>query len=190
MPPRTRFTKGMILDAAFELARESGIESVNARSVANRLQCSTHPVMYCFSTVDDIRRGIYERAIKYHTEFTESSEGGATTMLAIGAAYVRFAAEEKHLFRLLFQSDHFSRQTFGDVIDDESVQPLIEAISEQYGISHEEAKEAFAARFLMVHGMASMLANNSMIYDESVVMRLLKMQFAQDVEVRHEQQCT
>lgn len=104
-------------------------------------------------------------------------------MLDVGMAYVRFAAEEKYLFRLLFQSDHFSQQTLDDVVDDASVQPLIEALAQLYEISRDEAKDAFTARFLMVHGMASMLANNSMVYDEATVKRLLEMQFDKDTEL-------
>ena len=177
MPPKTKFTKEMILDAAFALARESGIESVNARSVAGRLNCSTHPVMYCFETVDEIRRELHRRAEEYQTAFIEASQNGEPSMLQIGTAYVRFAAEEKHLFRLLFQSDHFSQQSLEEVVGDESVQPMIEGLAKRYSISEAEAREAFTARFLMVHGMASMLANNSMRYDEEAVTRLLAHQF-------------
>lgn len=41
MPPKARITKDMIIDAAFEIAREKGVENINARTVSNRLNCST-----------------------------------------------------------------------------------------------------------------------------------------------------
>ncbi len=182
MPPKTRITKDMILDAAFAITRESGIESVSARTVSQRLGCSTQPVMYCFSTIEALRAEVYRRTEAYQTDFIMTPE--TVTMLDVGMAYVRFAAEEKYLFRLLFQSDHFSQQTLSDVVEDASIQPLIEALSELYGISRDEAKDAFTARFLMVHGMASMLANNSMVYDETVVKRLLEAQFDKDTELQ------
>ena len=183
MPPKTRITREMILDAAFEIARESGIENVNARTVSQRLGCSTQPVMYCFATIENLREAVYHHAEEYQTGFIMPSNGSEITMLDVGMGYVRFAAEEKHLFRLLFQSDHFSQQTLSDVVDDPSVQALIDALAQAYNISHDEAKDAFAARFLMVHGRASMLANNSMVYDEATVKRLLEAQFDRDVEV-------
>lgn len=182
MPPKTKFTKEMILEAAFELTRESGIESVNARSLASKLRCSTHPIMYCFDTVDDIRREVRARAERYQTEYIEAEQGNGLSMPQIGANYVRFAAEEKHLFRLLFQSDHFSKQTFLELVGDESVKPLIEHIQERYKLSEAEAKDEFTARFMLVHGMASMLANNSMVYDEALVARLLQRQFPDNEE--------
>lgn len=173
----------MILDAAFEITRQAGIENVSARTVSQHLGCSTQPVMYCFSTIEELRAEVYRRTEEYQTNFILNRQTESISILEIGMAYVRFAAEEKHLFRLLFQSDHFSQQTLGDVVDDESMQPVIDALSQLYGIGHDEAKDAFTARFLMVHGMASMLANNSMVYDEAVVRRLLEAQFDKDTEI-------
>ena len=46
MPPKVKVTKDMVIDAAFEIAREAGAENINARTVAKKLNCSTQPVMY------------------------------------------------------------------------------------------------------------------------------------------------
>ena len=45
MPPKAKITKDMILNAAFEVARETGADHINARTVAKKLNCST-PVSY------------------------------------------------------------------------------------------------------------------------------------------------
>ena len=52
VPPKAKVTKDMIIDAAFEVARESGVENINARTVAKKLNCSTQPVMYHFETIE------------------------------------------------------------------------------------------------------------------------------------------
>lgn len=177
MPPKVRITVEMVLDAAFALTRESGIGSVNARAIAKRLNCSTQPVLYNFSSMDDLRREIYRRAEAYQTAFIMTPQESEPSVLSIGEAYVRFAAEEKHLFRLLFQSNHFEKQTLEDVVEDESVQPLIDTLMQRNHVTRRQAKDDFTARFLMVHGMASMLANNAMIYDKQTIIRLLSQQF-------------
>lgn len=41
MPPRARITKEMIVDVAFEVARESGAENINTHTVSQKLGCST-----------------------------------------------------------------------------------------------------------------------------------------------------
>ena len=183
MPPKTRITKEMILDAAFSLTREAGIEAVSARTVAQRLGCSTQPIMYSFETIEALRNAVYQKAEEYQTNFILAPNDSEMPMLSIGMGYVRFAAEEPQLFRLLFQSNHFSQQTLDDVLEDASVQSLIDALMQLYGLSRAEAKDAFAARFLMVHGMASMLANNAMVYDEATVRRLLEAEFGKEISL-------
>ncbi len=175
MPPKVKITRDMIIDAAFEIARESGIENVNARNVAKRIGCSTQPLLYCFKTMDEIRDAVFERADDYHTHYLMGD--GEFSMLNVGLAYVRFAAEEKRLFRLLFQSDHFAKQSLNDLINDESVSPMITAVCRENGITPDEAKDAFTASALLVHGMASLLANNSMEYDPQTVAHILENQF-------------
>ncbi len=48
MPPKLRVTQDMIINSAIEVARQNGFENINARTVAERLHCSTQPVMYHF----------------------------------------------------------------------------------------------------------------------------------------------
>ena len=56
MPARAKVTKEMIVDAAFAIAREAGVERINARTVSERLHCSTQPVMYHFATMEALKR--------------------------------------------------------------------------------------------------------------------------------------
>lgn len=63
MPAKAKVTKEMIIDVAFEIARESGAENINARTVAERLHCSTQPVMYHFSTIDELKRQLMREQI-------------------------------------------------------------------------------------------------------------------------------
>ena len=38
MPPKAKVTKDMIIDAAFEVARESGVENINARDSCKKAE--------------------------------------------------------------------------------------------------------------------------------------------------------
>ena len=48
MPAKKQVTKEMILTAALELLREGGIEAVNVKALAHRLNCSTQPIYLSF----------------------------------------------------------------------------------------------------------------------------------------------
>lgn len=56
MPPKARITRDMVAAAAFEAAREAGWEQINARTVSQRLNCSTQPVMYHFATIEELKK--------------------------------------------------------------------------------------------------------------------------------------
>ncbi len=170
MPAKVKATKEMIVDAAFAIARETGAESVNARTVSERLNCSTQPVMYHFATIEELKRTVYAKADRYHSEYLmnlKSPPKGAT--LGIGLNYIRFAIEEPHLFRFLFQSDFFCGTTLLELIDAEELTPVLSAMREALNISMEQAKKVFLTIFLFAHGYASIIANNSLKYDEELI---------------------
>lgn len=90
MPPKAKITREMVVDAAFDIARETGAENINARTVSKRLNCSTQPVMYHFATIEELKRAAYAKADSFHTEYllsvTAPQEG---VMLGIGLNYIR-----------------------------------------------------------------------------------------------------
>ncbi len=170
MPAKVKVTKDMIIDAAFAIAREAGVEIINARTVSERLHCSTQPVMYHFATIEELKRTVYAKADRYHSEYLmnlKSPSNGLT--LGIGLNYIRFAIEEPHLFRFLFQSDYFSGSTLLELIDAEELAPVLSAMQSALGIGMEQTKKVFLTVFLFAHGYASIIANNSLKYDEELI---------------------
>ena len=170
MPAKAKVTKEMIVDAAFAVAREMGAENINARTVSERLHCSTQPVMYHFSTIEELKRAVYAKADIYHSEYLmnmkKPPKGAA---LGIGMNYIRFAIEEPHLFRFLFQSDYFSGNTLLELIDAEELSPVLSAMQRSLGVDMERTKNIFLTVFLFAHGYASIIANNSLKYDEELI---------------------
>lgn len=170
MPAKVKATKEMIIQAAFDIARETGAGNINARTVSERLNCSTQPVMYHFATIEELKRAVYEKADRYHSEYlmnTESTRSG--TMLGIGLNYIRFAIEEPYLFRFLFQSDSFWGATLLELIDADELTPVLSAMQCDLEIDMERTKKVFLTVFLFAHGYASIIANNALKYDEEVI---------------------
>ena len=61
MPPKPKISKDMVIDAAFDIASKTGAENINARTVSEKLNCSTQPVMYHFSTIEELKRAVYAK---------------------------------------------------------------------------------------------------------------------------------
>lgn len=175
MPPKPKITRNMVIDAAFEVASEAGGENINARTVAKKLNCSTQPVMYHFATIEELKKAAYAKADDYHTEYLMDIESSQKdVMLGIGLNYIRFAIEEPYLFRFLFQSNFFTGTNLLEMIDAEELAPVLLAMQEAVGGSIEQVKEIFLTVFLFVHGYASIIANNSLEYDEELIKSHIK----------------
>lgn len=173
MPPKAKITKEMVIDAAFQVAREAGAENINARTVAEKLGCSTQPVMYHFATIEELKRATYTKTDWYHTEYLMNADQ-EEPMLSIGLNYIRFAVQEPNLFRFLFQSGYAVENSLLEMIDSQELLPVLSAMRSAMQVSLEQTKEVFLTLALFVHGYASIIANNSLEYDEKLISVHLK----------------
>ena len=100
-------------------------------------------------------------------------------LLNIGLQYIKFADQEKNFFNFLFQSDKFSNFRFDDLINDNEagLQIIFDVIQKETNLSKSEVKEGFKLLFITAHGLASLLANNSMQYDEKYCIEILEKSF-------------
>lgn len=175
MPPKPKITKEMIVDTAFNIVQKEGADKVTARSISGQLNCSTQPVLYYFSTVEDIKKAVYKKVDEYHSAYIMDVEIDCENpMLEIGMNYIKFAIEERNLFRFLFQSNEFSGVGMFDLLESEELLPLLTVLQNELNVPAEDAKEIFGTLFIFAHGYASLYANNTMVYDEQNVMKALE----------------
>ena len=149
MPPRNKVAKRDILSAAVELTRAG--EALNARALA------TQPIFSNYASMEALRADVIAASLeRYHRYLAESMASGKyPPYKASGMGYIRFALEEKELFKLLFMRDR-SGEVIGE--DLEEVGPIIALIQEKTGMSFERARLFHLEMWLYVHGIATMLA--------------------------------
>ena len=178
MPPKARVTREMILDAAFDLVRSQGQAALNVRAVAHRLGCSTQPVLYNFATVAALKEAVYRKADAFHTAYIlPKAAPGDQALLQLGLNYVRFGHEEKHLFRFLFESNRFGGMDLKGLLRGPGVDELVGILSQGLGCGAAEAEQMFLTFFAVAHGLASLLANNAMAYEETECTGMLETVF-------------
>ena len=183
MPPKAKITREMIVEAGLQTVRTEGQDSLNVRKIASLLDCSTQPVMYHFRTMADLKAAVYVRADEIHTAFIMAPDPDANDpFLSIGLRYIQFAADEKNLFRFLFQSGQFQNTNLLELLNSDALEPLTAPLRAAAGLSQTQTKEVFAVLFTCVHGAASMIANNSVTYDKAYYVRLLSTAFSGTVD--------
>ena len=179
MPPKPKVTSDMIIDAAVDVVRQDGFESINARAVSKRLHCSTQPVMYHFETINALKQAAFKRVDQMHTEYLMNIADEQDPVLGIGLNYIRFAVEQPQLFRFLFQSGYAQEHSLPEMIDSEELAPVIAAMQEgasQDGceMTVQQVKDVCLTVALFAHGYASIIANNQLEYDEKLIAKHLE----------------
>ena len=169
MPRTPTTTKEAMIEGAFQLIREKGHAFLTARNLAVFLGCSTQPIMYQFPNLDTLRELVYQKVDAFHSAYI-LSDGD---LLGIGLRYIRFAEEEPQLFRFLFQSGRFSGFSLEELIRSPETTGILAAVSSEEGLSAEEAVAFFEPLAAVVHGYASLIANNAMKYDPEAIRKAL-----------------
>ena len=158
MPAAKKVSKDKIIDAAIEVLRDGGFSAINARSVAKKLGCSTQPIYLSFQSMEELKAALTERAIEMHTRRVRDSlrahEGNDSRYSSYGMGFVRFAAEEKQLFRWLY----LEGEQLGPYQNDVLLPEVIDVIVEEFGYSQEVARRFHQDMIYFSYGLA-ILAN-------------------------------
>ena len=174
MPSIAKVTKEMIIDAALDIAKEMGAENINARTVSQKLGCSTQPVLYHFKTIEDVRIAAHKKGFEYHINYVTNLSGKyERPMLEVGMRHIQFAVEEKNLFRFLFHSNYYTGVSLSDWLAGENYDSLFSILKRQAKVDNRQAYIIFSQIVLVTHGIASLLANNAMVYDEAYCINTL-----------------
>ena len=174
MPAIAKVTKEMIIEAAFEIAKEMGAENINARTVSQKLSCSTQPVLYHFKTVEDVRIAAHKKAGEFHIDYVTNVSGKyERPMLEVGMRHIQFAVEEKNLFRFLFHSNYYTGVSLSEWFTGGFFDSLFPILKRQAKVDERQAYSIFSQIFLVTHGIASLHANNAMVYDEAYCIKAL-----------------
>ena len=171
MPPRVKITQENIIKTAVELVRMHGAQALNARGVAAALNCSTQPIFSNFASMDDLLAATVGAAYGVYQDFIkrELESGKYPQYKAFGMAYIRFAKEEKELFKLLFMCDT-TRQSFTPTQDFDA---SVSMIMRMNGMDKATAELLHLEMWVCVHGIATMMATSYLNIEEELVSRML-----------------
>lgn len=171
MPPKCRFTREQIIQVALELTAEKGIGALTARSLAQRLGSSAKPIFGLFTNMEEVQQEVLKAADQRYQAYLQEdmSAGQYPPYKASGMAYIRFAKEEKELFRLLFMRD----RTGETLQEDRNIDGIMELIRQNTGMDEEHARLFHIEMWIYVHGIATMCATSYLDWDKDMISRML-----------------
>ena len=155
MPPKAKFTKEEIVEAAFSLVREQGMDALSARSLAKRLGTSTAPIFTAFRTIDEVQSEVINSAKALYTDYITEGLRYDPPFKGYGLQFIRFAEEEPELFQLLFMSGVDTADIHHFLPDTDDNAPLVfEVLIDKYGLREDEARRLYNHMSIYVYGLA------------------------------------
>lgn len=172
MAPKVKITKEEIVRAAVEIVRKHGAQEINARTVAAELNCSTQPVFSNFATMEALRLAVVEKADAICAAYIqkEIESGEYPPYKASGMAYIRFAKEEKELFKLLYMRDRSEEM----IPENRGMSNDMEHfVRQNTGLDGLDAQLFHLEMWVYVHGIATMFATGFLDLGWDLVSKML-----------------
>jgi AcrR family transcriptional regulator len=101
VPPKATYTKKDVVQAAYDLVAEEGLQRLTARAVAQRLEASTAPVYSNFATMEELAREVVLKAKDQLYAFATTPYTD-NVFLNIGVGVALFARDHRNLFKATF----------------------------------------------------------------------------------------
>ena len=175
MPPKPKYTKEEIVNAAYELTREKGIDAVVAREVGKRLNTSSSPIFTLWNSMEELKMEVWMLAKQKYQAYMEDIFDYTPAFKEYGMRCVRFAAEEPNLYRMLFLTERENhspylrfKEEFGTLYA-----RLVEEIRKSFELSGEDAEELLNQMIIFANGIAVFLITDKRSFSEESVSRHL-----------------
>lgn len=177
MPPKAKYTRENIVNAAFEVARKGGLDAVMARDVAQKLGTSTSPIFTAFSSMEELKALVVEKAFAYYEDFGTEGDGKTPAFMRFCTQMIGFAKAEPQLFKLVFSKADGEEQTDGLPIKGSSAAQCKELLVHEYNLSQEDTDYLFDQFWIFVFGLCMLIVNGSISMTGAEINKLLSSEF-------------
>ena len=176
MSSAKRVQKEDIIKASFSILLEKGIDKVNARDIAKKLNISVQPIFYRFDNMDDLKQNLLQYSLNYYQEFLLDTKGSVPKYKEIGINYIHFAKQNSNKFKFIFMGDyHIKIEEFAYF--DQSYEEVEKILQVQNKISSDKVKKMHLKMWMFTHGIACLIATNTCDFTDDEISMLLTEEF-------------
>jgi AcrR family transcriptional regulator len=174
MPPKFKFTKEEIVQAAFEIVREHGWKGLSARSIAQKLGSSSKPIYGYFASMAELEEEVVIKAVErlYAHMIVKRTDDPWHDH---GIGYAMFGFEEKKLFLAANDDAHIVHfREYGQRRVWDRCTALLADYPPFRGLSEDQVFVVQFHRWLMAHGLAFQAAIQPPgLYNEANIAELM-----------------
>ena len=155
MPPKAKFTKEEILEAALQLVRENGVDALTARALGERLGSSARPIFTVFQSMDEVRQGV-EAAVRRHY-----------------SGYVTAGLEQTGM--PLFMTEQARKPDVTEILPviDDNYPQILSSVQNCYSLTREDSERLYRHLWVYTHGIAVLCATGLCAFSTEEAGRML-----------------
>ncbi len=156
--PKQRITKEMVVHAAFEIARSSGMEQVMVKNIADKIGCSVQPIYSYCKNMEGLRQDVTEQVCCFIQEYIAVHIDKDELFRSTGRAYVQLAKEEPYLFKIFILHERKGISSLNDLYQSEASPHIAEFIASKLNISILQAKQLHMNMLIYTIGIGTVFS--------------------------------
>lgn len=184
MPPSPKISKEQIIENALSIIKEESFERINARSLANKMGCSTKPIFRIYENMERLKDDVYKEIDLIYIDFIKKRMNKDEILISLSIAYCEFAIENKKLFNAMFMSQIMKEKSVNDILNASWNQDAINHTANKYDVSVDKAKEIFRDMWIYTHGLSTQIAFNGIRSTKNEIIDLIKNAFDKFINER------
>ena len=179
MPPKAKFTKEQITNAAMRVVSEKGAQALTAKELGAALGTSTTPIFTVFNSMQEVQDAVMLAAMERFEEYAHKAAHLGPVFKQVGMQMILFAKEEPKLYQLIFMSSISEAQTFDDIyahlgsVADE----CLNVLQKDYDLSKDNAKTLFEHVWIHTFGIGALCATGMCDFSREQIAEMLTQDF-------------
>lgn len=156
--PKQKITKKMVVDAAFEIAKDRGMEDMLVKNIAGKIGCSVQPIYSYCENMERLKLDVIERTKEFIQSFLVAHIDKDDLFRSTGNAYIQLAKEEPHLFKIFILHERKGISSLEDLYQSETNPEIAEFIAKNLHISISKAKQLHLNMLIYTIGIGTIFS--------------------------------
>lgn len=179
MPPKPKFTREEVIEAALKIAADRGLKALTSRELGAALGSSARPIFTVFKNMDEVFAEVRKAALARFEEYARKAQEYTPVFKQLGLQMILFACEQPKLYRLLFMSEKPEAKNFDDVFSNlgDIAVLCVDVIQEEYELDYNDAKLLFKHVWIYTYAVGSLIATGMCSFTQDEIQDMLSREF-------------
>ena len=179
MPPKPKFTKDEIVQAALEVVPQKGVEALTAKELGDALGSSARPIFTVFRSMKEVQDEVRAAAMRRFERFAAQTLPDMPLFKQVGMQMVLFGVKEPKLYQLLFMQENHNAASFDDVFGalGPTAETCIQSLRNAHGLTEAESRLLFETVWIYTFGIGALCATGTCRFSEQRLGEMLSTEF-------------